>query len=125
MFGHFFSLLVLIVFQIITWHFPLFKLFKARDNVVQFCTPLLPNFTHDSGFLKKILHFFFISPRCATYPAHFIVIILYLGKCINFENLSLSLPSPPCPKYSPHHPLLILPQVSSLQSTYHVSHPFN
>jgi hypothetical protein len=34
---------------------------------------------------------FFISPRYATCLAHFIFIILYLGKCINFEILS---PSP-------------------------------
>ena len=37
------------------------NLFRTRDNVVQFCTPLLPNVTHASVFLKKSLHYFYFT----------------------------------------------------------------
>lgn len=94
MFGSFFSFLALIGCQINPWHFPLACLLRIRDNVVQLSTPRLPNVTQASGFLKKILHLFLISPTCASCPAHFMFIILYLGKCINFEILSPSVPSP-------------------------------
>jgi hypothetical protein len=74
------------------------------------------------SFLTKILSTPLLSPKCATCPAHLILLDLITRKIMgeHYRSLSSLLCSFPChlfplrPKYSPQHPILKHPQPTFL-----------